>query len=403
MVPRKLAFLAALATTLVGGALALPSPAAACGAAYPNGSYVELSREQTLIVWDAEKKTEHFVRKPTFDGDPKAFGFFVPTPTVPVIKKEDDAIFERVRHLLEVPRPATTGEARGTAAAPAGGAGHVDVVQTVVIDGFQVVTLAATDENALGDWLAKNQFVDKPALRAWAKTYTDKHWLINAMRYEGNGTGGKHGALETPTLRLSFTTDAPFYPYTEVENDAADRKAFLDRAGPIGCSPDDPLCEDSAPTAQRPRPLDVWVVAQAPLQSTIGGTTGGPPVLDAALVSTPALTTALGDTKAWGFDPSTHPTWVVTHLSETVAKRNAPADVIFGAYDLPKPRLGPSLAPPPAVDDVTGDPDSLFRIEKPSTGPSRKTKLHRWALALLALFVAGAAAFAVAGQRERST
>jgi hypothetical protein len=392
----------AFVVSVLAGTLGADRSAEACGAAYPNGSYVQLARERTVIVWDAEKKTEHFIRKPTFDGDPKTFGFFVPTPTVPVIKKEDAAIFGRVQHLLEVPRPPTTGEARGVAAAPAGGAGHVDVLQTVVIDGFQVVTLAATDENALGDWLAKNQFVDKPALRTWAKAYTQKKWVITAMRYEGSNEPGKRGNLETPTLRLSFAIDAPFYPYTEVENDEADRKAFLARSGPIGCSPDDPLCFDSDPNAARPRPLDVWLVAQSSMQATIGGTTAGPAVLDSAQVTAAAVADALGDTKEWGFDPAAHPTWVVTHLSESVVKREAPADVIFGAYDLPKPRLGPSLAPPPPVAEVTGDPDSLFRIEAPSTGTSRKTKLHRAALALLALLLAAAAGFAVWTQREKS-
>lgn len=382
----------------VVGTLAFTPPAEACGAAYPSGSYVELQQEQTLIVWDAEKRTEHFIRKPTFDGDPKTFGFFVPTPTVPAIKKQDDAVFEKVKGLLEAPRKGAD-LAVGTAGAPAGGSGHVDVIQSLVIDGFQVVTLAATDENALGDWLAKNHFVDKPALRAWAKAYTDKKWLITAMRYEGSSDGGKRALLATPTLRLSFQTDAPFYPYTEVPRDPKDRQEFLARSGPLGCPPTDPLCDGSWTP---PRPLDVWIIAPSSMQGNIGATTGGPPVLDAALVTGTAVADALGDTNEWGFDPKAKPTWVVSHLAENVAVRNAPADVVFGPYDLPKPRLGPSLAPPSTDTEPTGDPNSLFHVDAPVVdGVSRKTKLHRTALALLALLVAAATAFALLGQRER--
>ena len=389
------------ALALTSAALCVDAPAQACGAAYPPGHYVQLSQEQTLIVWDAAKKTEHFIRKPTFDGDPKSFGFFVPTPTVPVIKKEDDAIFERVRALLEAPRKQGGCDGKG---APGGSvaSAHVDVLQTVVIDGFQVVTLSATDENALGDWLGKNGFVDKPALRRWAKAYTDKKWLINAMRYEGTGEDGKRGLLATPTLRLSFAIDAPFYPYTEVPVDAADRAAFAARSGPVGCSPDDPLCYDRGPNYVPPRPLDVWLVAQSSMQGNIGLTTGGPPTLDAALVTSAAVAQALGDTKEWGFDPKTHDTWVVSHLSEQVATRYASADVVFGGYDLPKPRLGPSLLPPPVDDVDTTDPDSLFHVEKPVTGLSRKTKMHRAAAALLGLLLIAAAAFGVWSQREKS-
>ena len=78
------------------------------------------------------------------------------------------------------------------------------------------------------------------------------------------------------------------------------------------------------------------------------------------------------------------------------------SDVVFGAYDLPKPRLGPSLSPPPLPSEVVGDPDSLFHVETPSEGLSHKAKLHRLALGLLALLVAAAAAFAIASQREKN-
>ncbi|CAN5741319.1 hypothetical protein BH09MYX1_BH09MYX1_31840 [soil metagenome] len=399
MRPRILVFALALALPF---AATIDTPSEACGAAYPAGSYVQLSGEQTIIVWDAATKTEHFIRKPTFDGDPKSFGFFVPTPTVPTIKKEDDAIFTRVRTLLEAPRaPGGGGDAvkGGMVGATAGG--HVDVMQTLVIDGYQVVTLAATDENALGEWLAKNRYVDKPALRRWAKTYTDKKWLITAMRYEGTNDDGKRGAMATPTLRLSFPIDAPFYPYTEAATDDADREAFLKRSGPVACSPDDPLCLDRGADYVPPRPLDVWVVAQTSMQGNIGTTTGGPPVLDSALVTAAAVAAALGDTKEWSFDPNAHDTWVVTHLAENVQTRNAADDIVFGSYDLPKPRLGPSLAPPMPEDPVY-DPDSLFHVEKPhSAGVSHKTKMHRVALAILALFVAFAAAFGIWSQREK--
>lgn len=377
-----------------------PIDADACGAAYPAGSFVQLSREQTLIVWDAKTKTEHFVRKPTFDGDPRSFGFFVPTPTVPVIKKEDDAIFERVRELLEPKRPGDDGAQGAPAAAAGGGRGHVEVLQTVTIDGFQVVTLRATDENALGEWLGKNQFVDKPALRAWAKRYTDKSWLITAMRYEGGAQdkGPSRNKLETPTLRLSFTVDAPFYPYTEVAADLADQQAFLKRYGGNACPPDDPLCYDQ-PQYAPPRPLDVWVVAQTPVQSLMGQAGGGPPVMDAALVTGGDLAKALGNTKDWGFDPKGEKTWVVSHLSESVTVRNAADDLTFGPYDLPKPRLGGELAPPPPPSLLT--PWSAPQPPSVSHGLSRRAKLRRAGAGLLALLILAAVGFGLLSQRER--
>lgn len=384
---------AAMAACILG-----PVDAKACGEAYPAGSFVHLAREQAVVIWDAKTRTEHFVRKPTFDGDPMAFGFFVPTPTVPVVKKEDDAIFERVRELLEPKRPGEDGTKEATAGVD--GKGDVDVVQAMTIDGFQIVTLRAKDANALGEWLGKNQFVDRPALRAWAKRYTDKGWLITAMRYDGGAKDEPpaRSRIETPTLRLSFSTDAPFYPYTEVATDLPDQQAFLDRYGGNACPPDDPLCYDQ-PAYVPPRPLDVWVVAETPVQSLMGQAAGGPPVMDAALVTAGALGTALGDTKDWGFDPNGEKTWVVSHLAENVAVRNAAEDLTFGPYDLPKPRLGAGLAPPP--------PPSLLTPWTPPEAPSithglsRRAKLRRAGAGLLGLLVLGAIVFALWSQRER--
>ena len=387
---------------LLGTALATcilqPIDAEACGVAYPAGSFVQLARERTLIVWDARTKTEHFVRKPAFDGDPRSFGFFVPTPTVPVIKKEDDGIFERVRELLEPKRPGGD-DGKGGGGAPGSGA-HVDVLQSVTIDGFQVVTLRATDENALGEWLGKNQFVDRPALRTWAKRYTDKGWLITAMRYEGAAAekSPARNTLETPTLRLSFTVDAPFYPYTEVATDTADQQAFLARYGGNACPPDDPLCFDQANYVP-PRPLDVWVVAQTPVHSLMGQAGGGPPVMDAARVTSAALATALGDTKSWGFDPSAEATWVVSHLSESVTVRNAADDLTFGPYDLPTPRLGAGLAPPPPPSLLT--PWSPPEAPSVSHGLSRRAKFRRAIGGLLGVMLLLALGFGWLSQRER--
>src|SRR5258708_18464919 len=167
------------------------SDARPCGVAYPTGSFARFSQERTLIVWDDAKKTEHFVRALTLKGDPTEFGVFVPTPTLPVIAKESDELIERVAKLFEPP-PNLTGSGGGRGAVPTGAAvSQVQVLQRAQIGDFEAVTLRATDEKALGDWLAKNKFVDKPALRTWEKTYLDKKWLITAVRCTAKGNGDR--------------------------------------------------------------------------------------------------------------------------------------------------------------------------------------------------------------------
>ena len=358
--------------------------------AYPQGSFAKFSTERSLIVWDASKKTEHFVRALSLKGDPESFGVFVPTPSVPKIAKEDDAILERVAQLFVPPTPPTEasggGGPRGAIAAAV--PPPVQVMQRTQIGDFEAVTLKATDANALGDWLAKNKFVDKPALRNWEKTYLDKSWMITAVRCTAKGTGDR--ALEVPTMRMSFRIAEPFFPYVEVPADAADESAYRAKY-PQGGGYN-----------YTTRQFDVYVIAATPMQSMLGAVTGGPPVADAVRVTSDAIASALGDTKSWGFDPKSQPRWTVTKLSENTWQRTADKDLTFATYDLPKPRPGPGVS---EIDDRPTGPtfpaSSMEWMGSQGDAPAKKAKT-RFRLGALALFflIAGAAGYAVLSERD---
>ena len=51
-----------------------------CAAAPHPDERVDVAYEEALIVWDDAAKTEHFVRRATFEGTAYDFGFLVPTP-----------------------------------------------------------------------------------------------------------------------------------------------------------------------------------------------------------------------------------------------------------------------------------------------------------------------------------
>ena len=386
----------ALAAVAAVGCILQASDAGACGVAYPQGSFAKFSEERSLIVWDASKKTEHFIRALSLKGDPETFGVFVPTPTVPTIAKEKDDIIEHVAQLFAPPQAAPAGGGGGGKGAPttAGAVPPVQVMQRTQIGDFEAVTLKAVDATALGDWLAKNKFIDKPALRTWEKTYLDKKWLITAVRCTAKGAGDRK--LEVPTMRMSFSIEAPFFPYTEVPADVADEAAFQKKY-------------NTSPTAYRgynygTRPFDVYVIAQTQMQGMMGASTGGPPVADAIRVPNDAVANALGDTKAWGFDAKAQPQWVVTHLSENVWQRNAPADLSFATYDLPKPRPAAGMA----MDDRPNGPvfpaSSMQWMADPGPrGGHGKKHNTRGRIGVIALFflIAGAAGYAVLSEQDK--
>ena len=66
--------------------LILVRPLFGCCTAWRAGEdAVQIAAQDVLVVWNAEKQIEHFVRRANFESEtaPEDFGFLVPTPTQP--------------------------------------------------------------------------------------------------------------------------------------------------------------------------------------------------------------------------------------------------------------------------------------------------------------------------------
>jgi hypothetical protein len=314
------------ATPLALACILQANDAPACVAVAAPGSYVRLGAEKTLIVWDAKAKIEHFVRRPVFEGDPKSFGFIVPTPVKPDVAKESDDVFERLEALVPIPTPAVQGKGAPRAAVAAAAA-PVEVQQRVRIDDFELVTLKADDAGALVAWLGKNGFADRPEIGMWAQKYVARAWVFNAMRYAG---AADERRVATPTVRLSFAIPAPFYPYTEAPPAPVEEQAFFMRThAPLG-----------------PRPLDVWFVAEDEVDARAGGKIAGPAKVARTVVTPAVLTQTLGPIDAWRFDPGSKGTWTVTRFHESVARRVAFDDLVFDTASVDEGDAGEKRKPP---------------------------------------------------------
>ena len=68
----------------------------ACAPAPYAGDEIAIVEESALIVWDPATGTEHFIRRATFHGKGRDFGFLVPTPSVPTLAEADDSIFSEL-------------------------------------------------------------------------------------------------------------------------------------------------------------------------------------------------------------------------------------------------------------------------------------------------------------------
>ena len=66
--------------------------AQACATAPPEGATVAVAGESAIIVWDEATKTEHFIRRATFETSAKDFGFLAHS-TKPELAEASDALF----------------------------------------------------------------------------------------------------------------------------------------------------------------------------------------------------------------------------------------------------------------------------------------------------------------------
>lgn len=231
-------------------ALVVAEPsAAACGGFFSSVRVLApelrptLAREKVLIVHDAARGREHFIREVAFRKADRAFGFVVPTPSRPEVAKVEKNPFTRLRERFPFaaePDGVGSGYGRGAGAGFGGRGGVVEVLAVEKVGSFTAFTLAATDATALAGWLKDNGLVSTPETDAWLEHYVRMGFYYVAMRYDppNDAKGRRSRAIAAETIRISFDTPVAYYPYFEPEAPHA---------------------------AKSPRLLEVWYVGGAPV------------------------------------------------------------------------------------------------------------------------------------------
>jgi hypothetical protein len=191
-----------------------------------------LAYEQTLIVYDAEKHREHFVREVVFQEAREPFGFVVPTPARPEVAKVAKSPFAKLRE--EFPFRWVNPE-RVARLAAAGMEDSVEVLEVTRVGRFTAFVLSASDAAGLKSWLSRNGFATTPETAVWLAHYVKLGFFYVAMRYEP--APGDKGKTKAETVRISFDSPLPYYPY--LEPDAPAGKA----------------------AGKSPRLLEIWLVS----------------------------------------------------------------------------------------------------------------------------------------------
>lgn len=208
--------------------IARQSPASACATATREGATIETATETALIVWDEAKKREHFIRGATFAGSAREAAFLVPTPSLPelaaVTRDPFEAITERAAPARETQSKWGVSlmplclsffllRSMKSEALPAG----VQILSRQRVGNYDATVLRGTSAAAITQWLAENRFPSRPALDAWLAPYVAQGFFFTAFRLAEDP---QQGGLAATTVRLSFDTPRPFYPYREPDDTA---------------------------------------------------------------------------------------------------------------------------------------------------------------------------------------
>ena len=196
----------------------------ACCALTISGRAAVNADQSVIMVWDEERRVQHFVREASFATDAADVGFIVPVPTRPELAESGSEAFPLLR-TITAPEPSRSGFPLGCAAMPqtrAYGAA-VRVLEEKRVAGYDATVLQADSGRALADWLKRRGYPFSDAVADWAAPYVRDGWCFAAMqvakdRKEGEEKGGR---LAASSLRLSFRTERPLFPYREPASAAA--------------------------------------------------------------------------------------------------------------------------------------------------------------------------------------
>jgi hypothetical protein len=211
---------AARAIACVACSVALLGPsvptAEACGGFFAPGQkpVPSLTHEQVLLIHDPVAGKEHFIRTVVFRKAASPFGFVVPVPSRPEVAAVAKEPFQELRRSFDFLR---THSAMGFG-------GGVSVLEKKKVGSLDAFVLSAHDEHALSEWLADHHLTSTKQTDAWLAHYVRLGFYYVALRYQPLADSTKDGRLAAETLRISFSTPVPFYPYLEPDHPDAHRE-----------------------------------------------------------------------------------------------------------------------------------------------------------------------------------
>ncbi|MGY4721506.1 DUF2330 domain-containing protein [Naumannella huperziae] len=210
---RPLLLLVTLLLAIMGGVVAAPAYACACGAYEPSRQRdLSLSGEQAAISFDGSR--ERMAISTGLRTDSTDLAVLLPLPAEATLTLADPAMFDQL-YDATAPEVITTenwlpGGAGVGDGAPGAAGGSVQVLAEERIGEYATAQLRGTPDD-VAQWLGANGFRSRDEVLDGLGGYLERGWIVLAVRASLPG-GGADELRNLQPLVAEFATSEPVYP-----------------------------------------------------------------------------------------------------------------------------------------------------------------------------------------------
>jgi Uncharacterized protein conserved in bacteria (DUF2330)/HEAT repeats len=159
--------------------------------------------QKAIILHDQNR--EDLVLQVKYEGPAEDFGWLIPVPGQPEVRKGSmEPFYELSKLTQERFRDGTTHN--GMATRYGGEQPEVKVIEVKTVGAYEVAILSSTNPSALADWLAAHQFGFPKEKQGVLDQYIQRHWFFVAARINPEGDGFVVKATGAQPSKISGVT-----------------------------------------------------------------------------------------------------------------------------------------------------------------------------------------------------
>jgi hypothetical protein len=177
--------------------------------------------QSVIMIWDKERKTQHFIRQANFKTDAKEVGFVIPSPSRPELEESGNEAFTTLKEITAPYVMSGGGSFSIGCSAPNAAIrkSGIQIVEEKRVAGYDATVLTARSGNDLVTWLEQHGYPYSPELAEWAAPYLGGDWHFTALKLAKEDKANRD--IKASALRITFRTERPLFPYREPESATA--------------------------------------------------------------------------------------------------------------------------------------------------------------------------------------